>query len=313
MDHPNAIAALNDFQPDTLWLHGYGQKANWRALFCLRRKLQVIYSSDSNVLESRGFLKRWVKQSLLRIFFARCDHFLAISESNETYLKYYGVSAQKIHRVPFPIDMQFWCAEARRVSDKQSCQQLKDKLGIGLHSRVFLFAGKLLAHKAPDDLVHAFARLADKDAFLIIIGNGPKKENLMTLVSELGLKTRVHFTGFLNQQELGNYFAVSDVLVFPSHKEPYGAIAAEVLPFGLALIVSDQVGALGGPVQTDANALVYPAGDVAKLAACINSLVDDEVLLEKFAKHSRALAEAQDAGHMAKTIGNLCRLPQNIF
>ncbi|MBT8113808.1 MAG: glycosyltransferase, partial [Arenicella sp.] len=96
------------------------------------------------------------------------------------------------------------------------------------------------------------------------------------------------------------------VLLFPSAKEPYGAIAAEILPFGLPIIASDIIGAIGESILPDVNALLYAAGDVASMGKQLRRLVEDEHLRAEFSRQSLELADAHDKSVMSRDIMNIC-------
>ena len=250
------------------------------------------------------------KRLIVSRFFKKCDFFLAISDSNEAYLKYFGVRPRNITRVPFPVDMGFWNGP-RAIKHQQRRHLLRENLGIGPDDTVYMFAGKLVAHKRPEDVIRAFAELNQTNTYLLIIGNGEESRKLKALVKEYSLSERAMFFGFVNQGELPELFACSDILVFPSEFEPYGAIAAEVLPFGLAIIASDVVGAMGGPIQPGLNALVYPATHVQRLADCMLALHQNKSQLQSFSDYSRTLADSQDARFMAHSISNFCQSSHN--
>ena len=309
MYHPSLVSALSDLDPEVIWLHGYGQYANWRVRRKYGARAKIIYSSDSNSKAIRGTLKKIAKRLIVPRFLKSCDRLLAVSDSNEEYLKYYGAKDRDIVRVPFPIDMSFWNS-ASVIEQQENRHQLREELGIGRDETVYLFAGKLQAHKAPADVIRAFAELNQTNTYLLIAGSGEESQKLKLLADQEGVSERVKFLGFLNQGELPNVFICSDVLVFPSVIEPYGAIAAEVLPFGLAIIASDMIGAIGGPIQPGQNALVYPASDIQGLADCMVELHRNRSQRRLFSDHSRRIADTQDASLMAAAISEFSQSNQ---
>ncbi len=291
MDHARVTSALADYKPDAVWLHGYGARANWRVIFNRGLASKIFYTSDSNLQDPRAAWKKLIKKLVLRQFFARCDRFIAISDSNRAYLRYYGVPERKILAASFPVDIEFWA----RQKDKLNVTEygnFRSKRNWPAEAKVFLFVGKLVSHKRAIDLIEALSRSGLEHAYAIIVGDGPEATHLKQQAERYSLQDRVHFTGFANQTELARYFCVSDVLIFPSEREPYGAVAAESLPFGLPIIASDKIGAIGQSIVAGRNALLYPSGDVDALGQQMKKMMSDLPLLTEMGAESSELASA---------------------
>jgi glycosyltransferase involved in cell wall biosynthesis len=135
---------------------------------------------------------------------------------------------------------------------------------------VFLFCGKLTPAKRPLDLLAAFERLAPGRAVLLYVGDGPLRGEIERRAAG---RPDVRVTGFRNQSELARSYALADVLVLPSAFEPWGLVINEALNFGLRVIASDRVGAAADLVQGEDHGQVFPAGDVAALAAAMQACV----------------------------------------
>jgi glycosyltransferase involved in cell wall biosynthesis len=93
--------------------------------------------------------------------------------------------------------------------------------------------------------------------------------------------------------ELRNFYASSDVLVVPSlrtrsFREPWALVCNEAMNQGLAIIASDETGAVaGGLVRHERNGLVTRAGDAAELAAALRRLHDDPALRARLGEAGR--------------------------
>lgn len=301
MDYRQINLALADFQPELVWLHGYASLANWRVVMAKPCNTAIVYTSDSNLADPRKPFRRFWKTAVVKTFFNRCDHFLSISDANRRYLKHYNVDSRKINDAPFPIDMAYW-AKARGQLPENSSSRLRQKLSIATDATVFLFAGKLVAHKRAIDVVRAMLEIRHENVHAVIVGSGPEQANLRQELDLHGLDSRVTMVGFINQTELPRYFDACDVLVFPSSREPYGAIAAEVLPFALPIIATDNIGAIGAAIIVGKNALVYKAGEARALAAHMRTLATDENVRRRLGEESKIMAPALDASHMSNAI-----------
>ena len=103
----------------------------------------------------------------------------------------------------------------------------------------FVNVGRLVPVKGQRDIVMAFSKflLVCPKAVLHIIGEGPGKESLESLIGELGLSNSVSLLGAKNDvpQRLSEY----DCFVFPSHSEGFSGAVVEAMFAGLPVLASD--------------------------------------------------------------------------
>ena len=104
--------------------------------------------------------------------------------------------------------------------------------------KVVLFVGRLVELKRVDLLLEAFSRV-EREAVLVIVGDGPEKESL----EERAGNGRVIFTGRLEGDDLYAWYNVADVLALISSQEAFGAVVNEALTAGVRVVVSDHAGA----------------------------------------------------------------------
>ena len=109
-------------------------------------------------------------------------------------------------------------------------QDIKKKLGLE-DKRMILNLNRLDFRKRVDLLIKAFGKISRtyQDAVLVIGGIGRDEGRLKDLVSELDLKYRVRFVGFIREDELWDYYASCDIFVHPNWAEfaiaPYEVLA----------------------------------------------------------------------------------------
>jgi glycosyltransferase involved in cell wall biosynthesis len=108
----------------------------------------------------------------------------------------------------------------------------------------FLFAGRLVPYKCADVAVRAFAASPLlKEHRLRIVGDGPDRPLLESIIREHGLESCVELLGQKTQQEVGALMRESDVFVFPSIRELGAGVVTEAMACGMACLVVDY----GGP------------------------------------------------------------------
>lgn len=84
--------------------------------------------------------------------------------------------------------------------------------------KIILNIGRLDPRKRMDLLIRCFDRLSKKYENLVLMlgGIGPEEQNLKNLASSLNLKDKIIFAGYINDDNLYDYYAACDVFAFPS-------------------------------------------------------------------------------------------------
>ena len=86
-------------------------------------------------------------------------------------------------------------------------------------------------------LLRAFARLAHRDARLMLLGQGQNEAMLRALAGELGIADRVIFAGF--HSDPSPFYATADLFVLSSDREGLPTVLIEALSFGLPPVSTD--------------------------------------------------------------------------
>jgi len=310
VDSKHLVKKLKDFNADWLWVHGYSQRASWRAVLCKASHTNVFYTSDSNAWidtpERLPWFKRLLKKIVIGCYFRFVDRFLSISPANQKYLLHYGARKQQIIDTAFPVDIERLIQQKQSLNDSQLAN-LRNQFEINKQARILLVVCKLISRKRVADVVEALARLDDTNTHLLVVGSGECEQALIEQAQKLGVEQRFHLAGFVNQGELAAYFSIADVFVFPSENEPYGAVASEALPFGLPIVIANQIGAIGASAKIGENALEFKVRDIDDLVNQLNKLLSKPSLHANFSKQSLAMALHHDKQVMANDIVKLCQ------
>lgn len=262
---------------DALWLHSYTYLTYWIALAVARLcQVPVLYRTESSLTYDarlkRPLHVRVLKPLVLRFLFSRISRFLSIGTLNTQFYLHYGVPENKIFHVPYTVDNVYF---ARRIEAlKPQRDQLRRRLGISSAEVVFLFAAKMTAQKAPLELLRAYEQVRQPGKALIMAGDGPLRQQAEAYAASRNL-AGVHFVGFVNQSQLPEFYAISDVFVRPDglYKGDWGLTVNEAMASGLAIITTDCIGAVVDLVRDGENGFVVKYGDVSQLSAAIDRIV----------------------------------------
>ena len=160
-------------------------------------------------------------------------------------------------------------------------QRIKPVMERNAESAPLLYFGRLSPEKGVDDLLHAMQRLPNLR--LIIAGDGPERERLEELATELGL-ANAEFVGQMRGAQLERLIADSRFTVLPSHAyETLGKTILESYAEGRAVVATD-LGSRRELVQAGKTGFLYRTGDVDQLASVIKFLSSQPELAEKMGR-----------------------------
>ncbi len=142
---------------------------------------------------------------------------------------------------------------------------------------LILFAGQIIRGKGVDILLRALA-LVKTPFECIILGEGSHKEYCEKLCASLGLQDRVHFKGFVPQEELQDFYKECSVVAISSvWPEPFATIGMEVMRYGLPVVAFD-VGGISDWLIDGENGYLVPTGDCSTYAVRLEALLRDKAL-----------------------------------
>jgi glycosyltransferase involved in cell wall biosynthesis len=137
-----------------------------------------------------------------------------------------------------------------------------------------LFVGNLLERKGVKELLRAFATpaISRRDIHLTIAGGGPV-ETYRTMAADLGIASRVTFTGWVSQDDARTFMVNSDALILPAYDEGLPLVILEALASGTPVICTP-VGSIPEVLEDGQTALFVAPGDVGAIATAIVRLLD---------------------------------------
>lgn len=164
---------------------------------------------------------------------------------------------------------------------------------------VVVCVSRLMPRKGQDTLIEALPAIhrTVPDAALLIVGGGPHKGKLTSLVAELGLQRDVVLTGTVPWAELPAHYAAGDVFAMPCRTrnrgldvEGLGIVYLEASATGLPVVAGDSGGAPDAvlPGQTG---YVVAGGDPAAAAERVAGLLADPELAREMGRAGRAWIE----------------------
>jgi glycosyltransferase involved in cell wall biosynthesis len=104
--------------------------------------------------------------------------------------------------------------------------------------RLLLSVGRLQPYKRVDAAIRGLAAL-DEERRLVIVGDGPQRDDLRTLAEELGLSSLVSFAGRATDGDLIDWYRRAGVVMSLSSAEAFGMTVVEGVAAGAQVVASD--------------------------------------------------------------------------
>lgn len=264
-------ALLRRLKPDLLHAHyasGYGNLAR---LAPWPRRMLSVWGADVYEFPAGGWLQR---RLLLRCLRA-ADRLASTSEAMALQVRRLWPQAGPIDITPFGVDTARFTPMpvAPRPLVIGTVKTLAPKYGIDTLLRAFALAQPRLPH----------------DAGLLLVGDGPQRDELVALAAHLGVTGRVRFAGAVAHAQVPAWLQQMDVYVAASRddSESFGVAVVEASACGLPVIVSD-AGGLPEVVEDGVTGVVVPRQNPQVLADAIVSLAAAPERRARFGAAGRA-------------------------
>ena len=194
-----------------------------------------------------------------------------------------GLDPQRLLWMPNPIDTDEFVPHGPGAR-----QDLRDRFRIPAGAGAVIYVGRLAPEKELSSLIGAFAAVVRRmpEALLILIGDGPCRQELETRAAQLGLAAHVRFEGRQPAASICHWLQASDLFALVSSNEGFPCSLSEAMAAGLPSVVSDIPGS-AQLIDSGVHGLVVPVGDEARIAEAIAGLLADPESRARMAEAAR--------------------------
>lgn len=202
------------------------------------------------------------------------DQVITIAEAMRNDLIELGVDGDKIAVVPNVVDVD-------RFAPRPPDEELREQYGFA-DRQVVGYISNLGRREGIDHLVRAVSHLRNsgRDVAGLIVGDGPEREALESLVVELGLQDHVVLTGHIPNEQIEAHYSVIDVFVVPRIDDKAARLVTPLKPLeAMAMgrpVVAADLPALHEQVEPGVRGELFQPGDSRHLADVLGSLLEDE-------------------------------------
>ncbi len=260
-----------------------------------RWKVMVVYDgfSPNTSYKATGL------RSIIRAGMGKAiDAFIANNHGAENYLtQTLKISSEKVLCYPY------------LTSDIQSLQGKPAQIEAAqpLKKPIFSYIGRLIERKGIKALFAACALLEQqgyRDYSLLIIGEGDQQAELEAFTHQAGLSVQIIWTGWVEYQQLGDYFQLADVFVFPTYEDVWGMVVLEAMAFGKPVLCSKWAGAME-MIEPDVTGYLFDPHQPEDLAKQMKYCIQHPEIIAEAGMNAQKTVAAYSPAATAQTIANL--------
>ena len=241
-----------------------------------RSKVKLVTTEHNATNRRRG---KWYLKPVDKWMYAHYDHIICIADQTYTNLVDYIGHKPNITTIYNGVDVGKFLNPIKDIS--------------GQDQFIITMAAAFREQKDQDTLIRAMAELPDNYS-LRIVGDGPRREILENLVTDLGLNGRVDFLGIRN--DIPDLLRQSDINVLSSHWEGLSLSSIEGMASGRPFVASDVDGLRE---IVNGNGVLFPHGNHKALAKAIKEFCENPLYYREVAERCQQKAQKYDIGVMA--------------
>jgi GalNAc-alpha-(1->4)-GalNAc-alpha-(1->3)-diNAcBac-PP-undecaprenol alpha-1,4-N-acetyl-D-galactosaminyltransferase len=166
-------------------------------------------------------------------------------------------------------------------------------LPIVQRSKRVIYVASVGRSKNQSALISMFLNLPHPNEWkLAFVGDGPERQELESLVRQLGMESKIEFLG--QRTDVAELLQDSQIFAFPSLSEGFPNALVEALAAGCACISYDCPTGPADLISDGVNGMLVPVGDESLFTERLQNLIDDESLRVKLSEQARFMIRQYD-------------------
>ena len=154
-------------------------------------------------------------------------------------------------------------------------EKLKLSLGIDKNDIVYIFVGRIVKDKGINELIKAFKKLTEthRNIKLLLVGGFEKDLDPVLPETEECIENNSQIIATDWQNDVRPYFAIANVLTFPSYREGFPNVVLQAGSMGLPSIVSN-INGCNEIIEEGVNGYIVPVKNEEKLYESMRNFYD---------------------------------------
>jgi glycosyltransferase involved in cell wall biosynthesis len=285
--HPVLGRFYAHFNPGLLWrlrkddydwvvIGGMGSPTHCLVpFFVLKGKIQIM-SIESNLYSVNR--KSGIGAKIKKILLSKVDAYQVTGNPQIELIKYFYEDAKNKPFIKLPnlIDESVFKYQVSYL--KKTKDEIRKNLNVDSNLQIWILPAQLIKLKGITPFLNLIENVDGIKLFLL--GDGYLRETIKKQITERNLP--VELVGFIQQDQIVNFYAVADLFVLPSLKDPSPLSPIEAIAAGLPILVSSRIGNLEDVLEEGVNGWSYdPEKETKKgekLVKMISELTRDELI-----------------------------------
>jgi len=267
------VDIIHSHSPGTMGLHARiaSSKTKIPMVFTFHTfiddSVYLLFKNEKLQNASRNFIYKW-----LRWYTKKCRCVIVPSYYVKKRLEKI-IGEREFEVIPTGIDIEKF--------SRGNGTAMRKKYG---NKKIILHVGRVVKEKNIELLIKAAPHILKKmDAIFIIVGEGPHRKNLEEMVRKMNLAPHFIFTGFVEENELLDYYRAADVFAFPSTYETQGLVALEAMAAGVP-VVGARAKAIPDFIKDGENGYLTNPYDALEFAHKIMEAMGDKEIIKRAKK-----------------------------
>jgi phosphatidylinositol alpha-1,6-mannosyltransferase len=263
--------------------------------------LLYVHGEEVTTRGGGGLFDRWRAR-----FLAHAHGVIAVSRfTRDALVRLMGTDPGKITLIPNGVDTD-------RFKPRPPRAGTAERHGV-VGRRVILSVGRLVGRKGQDRLVEAMPAILEAcpDAHLLIVGEGPFRPALESLIALHDLQSRVTLLGEVDDAALADLYAQAELFAMPNRDMPdgdtegFGLVFLEANACGKP-VVSGRAGGVPDAVRDGVNGLAVNGENIGDIAQAVSRLLQDGALYRRLAEGGLEAAGKSDWKNRAAMFLAVC-------
>ncbi|MCI1245284.1 MAG: glycosyltransferase family 4 protein [Bacilli bacterium] len=286
-----AVNEIKGNHYDLIVVNGYSTFTEMKLIRYLHRhRIPYIFAINGGIIREK---ESWARRVLKRKYISHASLYLAPDPRSAEYLKFYGAEESKIRLYPYST------VYAYEVLSKPSDPATQKRLRDGLHidgKRFYVSVGQFIRRKNNFALLSIWKEMP-KTSRLLLIGNGPEKDNYAKYVTENGL-TNVTIMDYEPHTKILGLFRLADFSLFLTKEDIYGHVVNESLSQGTPVISNQNANSALNLIENGKNGYLVNLNEPKAIVKRLMSPSTEELRNGAIATAKKNTIEAMAERHL---------------
>jgi len=280
--------------PDMIWhvirspakyvlLHGYDTLSAFYVYVAGVISGKKIIWRGETVAKPGGGINRTerIKRMILPFYFRFCHKVLFSCLNNRDYLaSFLRGQEHKFASFPCAVDNDFF--KINKITDNKERMVMRERYGIPSDHMVVATCSRLTKRKRTHLILEAIGQMDSRRVTLLIIGDGPERDELKAQAKELGVSLAL--AGFVGQFDVAKLLSIADVFALLSIYDASPKALNEAMNFSIPIIASTGVGTARDLVRSEVNGYLFETGEDHLLLEWLNDWLENPQKRESMGK-----------------------------